>query len=443
MTLLKNFFAPVCCFAGLLFSVASSEAEVPKAPLDSLLSRPGLWEGSSQALAQELAPMGFEWTSASKDSLRAAHAGLSVANRRAYEAIVRFANDKPDSITVIFYNRGDAGDLSRNGFDTLLQEVTQSLSSLYGGAPSERGRDASGVVRAEGVYWKTAEFLNTLEWSATKESRSKGISFRAEFIRLVATPPQAAVAQVGGTPPPSVKEIVKSFSGKDQIEKSPDGDIFLPGIPMVDQGDKGYCVVASVERVMRYFGAPVDQHELAQIANTNTEGGTSPSAMVESLQKLTMRLGVRVKEVYPFDFSDFMKMIDDYNRAAKREKAEPVAVGGLVVDIGKCYQQMKPEILKTVRLKKTADFGKFQREIQRGVDEGLPLLWSMRLGLVAEPGIPQVDGGHMRLIVGYNFKTKEILYSDSWGMGHEKKRMAMEDAWAITTGLSIIQPASS
>jgi hypothetical protein len=43
---------------------------------------------------------------------------------------------------------------------------------------------------------------------------------------------------------------------------------------MVDQGDKGYCVVASVERVMRYYGAAVDQHELAQVANSDAAIGT-------------------------------------------------------------------------------------------------------------------------------------------------------------------------
>jgi len=443
MKILIHFFTPACCLAGLFFLQTTARSEVPKAPLDSLVNRPGVWDASSQSLEQELTPMGFRWTSASKDSLRAAHPGLSVAGKRAYEAIVRFENDKPESISVILYNRGDAGDLSRTAFETLLQEVTASLSGLYGGEPAERGRDASGAVRAEGVYWKNNEALGTLEWSVTKESRAKGISFRAEFIRLVMTPPQVAMAQVGATPPPSAKDIVKSFSGKDQIEKSPDGDIFLVGVPMVDQGQKGYCVVASVERVMRYFGAPIDQHELAQLANTETEGGTSPSAMMDSLKKLTMRLGVRVKEVYPFDFSDFMKMIDDYNRLAKRAKEPPVKVGSMVVDIDACYKQMNPEILKSVRLKKTADFGKFQREIQRGVDEGLPLLWSMRLGIVPETGIPQTGGGHMRLIVGYNAGTKEILYSDSWGMGHEKKRMSMEDAWTITSGLSIIQPSSS
>ena len=101
---------------------------------------------------------------------------------------------------------------------------------------------------------------------------------------------------------------------------------------------------------------------------------------------------------------------------------------------------MNPGIYQEVRLKKTADFGKFQREIQRSIDEGIPLLWSVRLGFVPEKEIPQASGGHMRLIIGYNTATKEIVYSDSWGMGHEQKRMPLADAWTITNGLYSLQP---
>ena len=46
----------------------------------------------------------------------------------------------------------------------------------------------------------------------------------------------------------------------------------------------------------------------------------------------------------------------------------------------------------------------------------------------------------MRLIIGYNTATKEIVYSDSWGMGHEQKRMPLADAWTITNGLYSLQP---
>ena len=210
---------------------------------------------------------------------------------------------------------------------------------------------------------------------------------------------------------------------------------------MVDQGQKGYCVVASAERVLRYYGAEVDQHELAQIADSDGSKGTSPDAMFESMKKLTARFGVKTKSLYDWNVADFLKLLDEYNRATKRGKLAPeISLSGPIIDVGKCFDQMNPAIYQEVRLKKTADFGKFQREIQRSIDEGIPLLWSVRLGFVPEKDIPQASGGHMRLIIGYNTATKEIVYSDSWGMGHEQKRLPADEAWTITNGLYSLQP---
>ena len=47
---------------------------------------------------------------------------------------------------------------------------------------------------------------------------------------------------------------------------------------------------------------------------------------------------------------------------------------------------------------------------------------------------------HIRLIIGYNAKTQEVLYSDSWGMGHTLKRLPIADAWAMTFGLTVLKP---
>lgn len=413
-------------------------------PLDPVLLSGDFWTKSAAGIGAELQPLGFVSTSAAGDSLRAAHKGLTFGGLRIYEAIVRFREERANEVTLIFYNRGDAGEVGQDAFESMIREIPVTLSGLFGAQAKERGRDASSAVRADGLVWDGPSRSATLEWSFVRESRAKNIPFRSEFIRLSLTPPGAHLApMVGASPPPKTKDIVKAFSGQDKVQKAEGGDVFLGGVPMVDQGQKGYCVVASVERVMRYFGTSVDQHELAQIANTRTEGGTSPAAMVDSLKKLTMRLGVRVKEAVPFDFRDFLRMIEDYNRAAKRAKEPEVKLGGRVVDISACYQQMKPEIFREVRLKKSADFHRFQREIQDSITEGIPLLWSVQLGVVPEPEIPQAAGGHMRLVIGFNPQSREILYSDSWGLGHEMKRMSAEDAWVITSGLSIIQPAGT
>ena len=51
------------------------------------------------------------------------------------------------------------------------------------------------------------------------------------------------------------------------------------------------------------------------------------------------------------------------------------------------------------------------RQVQAHIDEGVPLLWSVMLGLTKEPGIPQTASGHMRLIIGYNTAKEETLCS--------------------------------
>ena len=78
--------------------------------------------------------------------------------------------------------------------------------------------------------------------------------------------------------------------------------------------------------------------------------------------------------------------------------------------------------------------------MKKNVDAGQPLVWLVILGIVPEENGSQSAGGHMRLINGYNETTKEIVYTDSWGAGHEKKRMSYDDAWAITSGLVAMVP---
>jgi len=48
--------------------------------------------------------------------------------------------------------------------------------------------------------------------------------------------------------------------------------------------------------------------------------------------------------------------------------------------------------------------------------------------------------GHIRLIIGYNAKTQEVLYSESWGPAHALKRLPLDEAWAMTFGLTVLKP---
>ena len=70
----------------------------------------------------------------------------------------------------------------------------------------------------------------------------------------------------------------------------------------------------------------------------------------------------------------------------------------------------------------------------------MPLAWGVYLGMFEETLPSGGAGGHMRLIIGYNGRTSEVIYSDSWGVEHAFKKMPIKQAWAITTGLYAIEP---
>ncbi|NNM27897.1 MAG: hypothetical protein HKO57_00115, partial [Akkermansiaceae bacterium] len=53
---------------------------------------------------------------------------------------------------------------------------------------------------------------------------------------------------------------------------------------------------------------------------------------------------------------------------------------------------------------------------------------------------PQMYGGHMRLIIGYNARTSELIYSDSWGAGHGFKRMPTAHAFCMTNAIIVLPP---
>lgn len=91
---------------------------------------------------------------------------------------------------------------------------------------------------------------------------------------------------------------------------------------------------------------------------------------------------------------------------------------------------------------KPVDEADFLKAARSNIDDGVPLLWSLELGRFPEiPQLnPQLVGGHMRMIIGYNDKTKELIFSDSWGSGHEAKRMKMPHAYRATHGLFVIKP---
>jgi hypothetical protein len=202
-----------------------------------------------------------------------------------------------------------------------------------------------------------------------------------------------------------------------------------------------------MERMMRYYGLDIDQNEMAKVANT-TDRGTSFESMFTALKKIGARFSLTVRDLKNFTIKDFLEETKDYNNLARRSKAPQIELPKYgYVDITQIYYQaMNREILKEVYQKNIGEKNKFMRNISDSVDRGVPLMWSVLLGFVEEtPKLPQAQGGHMRLIIGYNFKDSknpQIFYTDTWGASHEFKQMSVDDAFFITRGLYTVFPNS-
>ena len=425
-------------YPGLLFlTFLATNLAAADDSLDPVLALPGLWTLKQDDFQKATPALPFRWTSTARDSARAAKPGMTLYGLPVVEAIARFDADKLASFTANIYARGDAGDLPKARFDTLVRDAVAAISKATGVKFTDRGKDQANAVKAEGLLWRTDAALFTLEYSFTKEVKTRDIPFRAEFVRLQITPPPKGVAALSSAGASSLPR----FNAATHIQRdAAGGDVFIKDVPMVDQGQKGYCVVASTERVMRYYGGDVDANELAQIANSDAGGGTSYNGMIAALKKVAARLKVRVRELEKMEVKDILELVKDYNRAAKKDGASQIPDPGRMIDVGAIYAAMKGDVLREARTKNKSDLSRFQRTVAENTDKGIPLLWTVQLGIIEDKNVPQSGGGHMRLIIGYNAKTNDILFTDSWGAGHELKRMPAADAWTITTGLTKIEP---
>ena len=129
-----------------------------------------------------------------------------------------------------------------------------------------------------------------------------------------------------------------------------------------------------------------------------------------------------------------------YNRLIRKNKEGKEFREGAVTPYQYFLSNCHGPTLREVRAKGTA-FDRFRKQIRDNIDTGTPLLWALQVGVFPERGIPQQGGGHMRLVIGYNSKTDEILYTDSWGPGHEFKRMSAANAYTATMHLITLKPS--
>jgi hypothetical protein len=343
------------------------------------------------------------------------------------ECIARFSGGKITSLTASFYARGDSGEISKPDYEALIKRCSDALTALTRVQPQARGKDSQNAVKAEGLVWQTSRTTLLLEYAINKEVTPQAVHYRPEFVRVELSASSKKAQQ-------SREDASAKVDPKSRVKRYPGGDVRIEGIPMVDQGEKGYCIVASAERVLRYYGMRVDQNELAQLASSDSRSGTDFRSAMEGLRKAGVRMHFRVRVADELEERELEAFLKEYNkRAAKVSPQAVIPPLRGTIDLSELFAKLRPDLLKEAKLSQRSAIGKFQRATVAAVDAGQPMIWCVQLGLVKVPGesANQSAGGHARLIVGYNSTTNELLYSDSWGAGHELKRMSMDDAWVM------------
>ena len=139
-------------------------------------------------------------------------------------------------------------------------------------------------------------------------------------------------------------------------------------IPMIDQGKTSLCYPASLARILNYYARNVDMESVAKVAGSDVTSGTNIPGVLTALGRAAAKL-----DVYPV-------------------------------------------------FPKGRSLGEFAIFVRDAIDKGQPVLW-----------LCQIEGqGHARIINGYDSAKREIIFTDSWGKGHEADRMSLTQAHAIT-----------
>ena len=238
-----------------------------------------------------------------------------------------------------------------------------------------------------------------------------------------------------------LKDNVRSYRSK----------VWITRIPMVDQGQEPTCAIATIQRVLCYFTEspankpPVSSEALKKRLGYSKKKGTNVGEMLEALRRNASSLHLACEEIYSVNMTD-KALLQAYNRYAERRKLKEKQVS---ISTKKADKDIKIEdyigridysLWRRMRCNELSDGrGRVWRRIRESIDRGIPVLWSVELGLYQEKGLKQKGGGHMRLIVGYDKAAEKIFYSDSWGFGHDRKEMPWDGAWAISTNMVVLK----
>jgi hypothetical protein len=265
------------------------------------------------------------------------------------------------------------------------QVLTDHLTKLFGD-PSKTSFGSDPATREDALRW---------DWN--------GVSFlltcqpnQYNLLRIIPTELADNHGRTERIPRDEMREKLASA-----VEHRANGDVVITQIPMADQGNKGYCVPATWERVLRYTGVPGDMYTLSRIGGAGFGGGESTLNVAKQLDDTLHDYGRRAELV----------IIDKIDAISLHRYIDQ----GIPVFWALNPQGYTPAEERYSLCDRDTDW-----------DD-----WKVLLGLSRSgPPLPPLQdyGGHEVLITGYNPETREIAWSDPWGRQTKERWMTYEEA---------------
>ena len=378
---MKRLLLALCCAVlGMLRAAEPVAAEPTAGELNRLAGTPlfgetELWRERSSEVIRRL-NINCRADGMGREQMFSTKFSRTIFGCRAEEIRLFAVNGVLTRIDLFFLNKGDSVDKKRSNFATFRRKLRAAhrdleklLDESFGG--SQKAVLATAATKHQLPAWTTGRYVLLIDYVPD------------EYLIMHIVPPEALGKKRDSGDAPAVSR--RSYA--ERVKRTDFGDVYIADVPMVDQGPKGYCVPATVERLARYFGVSgVDMHKLAEQANTRGGGGTTAKGMLRGVHKLLGGSGLQVRSA---------------GRLSKGTIADFVDRGLPLM----WFHYSTPEFRKRIdqsiasRGRATPEGWRKQLRRQRLVKKG-------------------TQGAHVALIVGYNKKSGEVAISNSWGDRH-------------------------
>ncbi|MBC2601978.1 SHD1 domain-containing protein [Puniceicoccus vermicola] len=355
-----------------------------------------LWEESAKAIAKRL-----NWPRESQTESLSSYRlypddSYTILKSRPYSAVLYGENDKATSLSMVFANKGD--------LPTRNPEIIEDAVELDGETIENQLVNLLGKPdRMNLGRYDMKERVSRWDWRdhAILLSQQDG-----EYVSLRIMPPD--IADNRGFNDRITKAEMRERL-LEHVVRYPNGDVLIQGIPMVDQGPKGYCVPATFERYLRFLSIPADMYVLAMAGQTGIGGGTDIRKIVENAQSYVSYSGRDLEEermeANIKDVSDFIE--------------EGVPIMWTLLS-GRDFNEIANK--RTREREKQKDWEAWKERCEKENE-------------VVRATIPRDrEAAHMCMIVGYNEGTGELAISDSWGKFFELRWITVGQAEQVSLG---------